>query len=78
MKARKPPSSAEVNACRLGGQSRDTRDMLRLIPEAIDEAGPFAFVFDVDPPRYVRELLDTLGVDVIVDGPEGRCEVVSL
>ena len=74
-RARKPLNAADVLACRLGGQGRATRDLLKLIPEAIEEAGPFAFVFDVEPPRYVRDLLDTLGVDVIVDQPGGRLEV---
>jgi hypothetical protein len=59
---------------KLGGQA-ETQGWLKLIPEALEEAGPFAFVFDAEPPRYVRELMDTLGVEVIVDTEGGRMEV---
>lgn len=73
--ARIPLDAETVRTVRLGGVARENRDLLRLIPEALEQAGPFAFVFDVEPPRYVRQLLDTLGVEVIVDPEGGRLEV---
>ena len=72
--SRFPQSSREVHMAKLGGQA-ETQGWLKLIPEALEEGGPFAFVFDVEPPRYVRELMDTLGVEVIVDPAGGRMEV---
>jgi hypothetical protein len=74
-RARIPLDSEAVRTIKIGGQGKATRDMLRLLPEAIEQAGPFAFVFDVEPPSYVRALLDTLGVDVIVDEFGGKLEV---
>jgi hypothetical protein len=72
-----PLNALEVHSAKLGGQA-EAQGWLKLIPEAIQEAGPFAFLFDAEPPAYVRELLDTLGVEVIVDPEGGRMEVVSL
>jgi hypothetical protein len=67
-------SAAQVGAARLGGQA-EAQGWLKAIPDAIQEAGPFAFIFDAEPPRYVRELMDTLGVEVIVDPERGEMTV---
>jgi hypothetical protein len=77
VRALRPPNGRQVDSTRLGGQA-EVREWLKLIPEAVQEAGPFAFIFDAEPPQYVRELMDTLGVEVIVDPPRGRMEVVKL
>lgn len=46
------------------------RNMLRSIPDLVEELGPIEFVFPTEPPEHVRRLLATLGVAVAVDADD--------
>jgi hypothetical protein len=59
------------------GTGEFAHEWAHLLREEVALAGPFAFVFDTDPPEYVGNLLRTLGVEILVErGAELR--VVSL
>lgn len=43
------------------------RNLLRSIPDIVDELGPIEFVFVDEPPEHIRRLMATLGVAIVVD-----------